>query len=45
MLTPMDWADASLEPIPKKEDIGSCINWRGILLLDVVGKVVTPGES
>ena len=37
---PSDWRDAILEPIPKKGDLSSCDNWRGISLLDVVGKVV-----
>ena len=27
-------------PIPKKDDLTSCDNWRGICLLDIVGKVV-----
>ena len=30
--------DAILVPIPKKGDISSCDNWRGISLLDVVGE-------
>lgn len=33
---PKDWADAMLVPIPKKGDL---CKWRGITLLDVVGKV------
>ena len=38
---PRDWCDAILVPIPKKGDLSSCDNyWRGISLLDVVGKVV-----
>ena len=37
---PSDWADAVLIPIPKKGDLTRCDNWRGISLLDVVGKVV-----
>ena len=37
---PTDWCDAVLVPIPKKGDLSSCDNWRGIALLDVVGKVV-----
>ena len=37
---PTDWCDAGLVPIPKKGDLSSCDNWRGIALLDVVGKVV-----
>ena len=27
-------------PIPKKGDLSNCDNWRGISLLDVVGKVI-----
>ncbi|XP_065192620.1 uncharacterized protein LOC135823705 [Sycon ciliatum] len=34
---PQDWSDAILVPIPKKGDLGSCDNWRGISLLDVAG--------
>ena len=37
---PQDWVDAVLIPIPKKGDLCNCDNWRGIALLDVVGKVV-----
>ena len=37
---PQDWVDAILIPIPKKGDLRSCDNWRGIALLDVVGKAV-----
>ena len=37
---PQDWTDAILVPIPKKGDLTRCENWRGIALLDVVGKVV-----
>ena len=37
---PADWSDAVLIPIPKKGDLSQCDNWRGIALLDVVGKVV-----
>ena len=37
---PSDWCDAVLVPIPKKGDLSKCDNWRGIALLDVVGKVV-----
>ena len=37
--TPTDWRDALLVPIPKKGDLSRCDNWRGISLLDVVGKV------
>ena len=34
-----EWRDALLVPVPKKEDLSSCDNWRGISLLDVVGKL------
>ena len=34
---PSDWTNAILIPIPKKGDLSSCYNWRGISLLDVVG--------
>ena len=34
-----DWKDAEIVPIPKKGDLKHCDNWRGISLLDVVGKV------
>ena len=37
---PQEWADAILIPIPKKGNLQSCDNWRGIALLDVVGKLV-----
>ena len=37
---PQEWADATLIPIPKKGNLSDCNNWRGIVLLDVVGKVV-----
>ena len=37
---PTDWRDAIIVPIPKKGDLTSCDNWRGIVLLDVVGKVL-----
>ena len=36
---PQDWSNAVLVPIPKKGDLTKCDNWRGISLLDVVGKV------
>ena len=32
--------DAIIVPIPKKGNLHCCDNWRGIALLDVVGKVV-----
>ena len=37
---PRDWVNAVLIPIPKKGDLHNCDNWRGIALLDVVGKVM-----
>ena len=37
--SPQDWSDAVLVPIPKKGDLTKCNNWRGISLLNVVGKV------
>ena len=36
---PQDWRDALLVPIPKKGDLSRCDNWRGIALLEVVGKL------
>ena len=36
---PHEWVDAILIPIPKKGNLHCCNNWRGIALLDVVGKV------
>ena len=35
-----DWQDALVVPIPKKGDLRCCDNWRGISLLDVVGKIL-----
>jgi hypothetical protein len=35
---PKEWADSVLIPIPKKGDLSSCDNWRGISLY-VVEKV------
>ena len=37
---PQAWRDAELVPAPKKGDLSVWDNWRGIALLDVVGKVV-----
>ena len=34
-----DWQDAEVVPISPKSDLKKCDNWRGISLLDVVGKV------
>ena len=36
---PQQWVDAILVPVPKKGELSLCDNWRGISLLDVVGKV------
>ena len=36
---PEEWRDAILIPIPKKGDLSHCDNWRGISLLDTVGKL------
>ena len=38
---PHEWADAILIPIPKKRNLRSSDNWRGIALLDIVGKLAT----
>ena len=32
--------DATLVPVPKKGDLSECDTWRGVSLLDVVGKVL-----
>ena len=37
---PAEWRNAVLVPIPKKGDLSRFDNWRGISLLDVVGKLV-----
>ena len=37
---PQEWVDVILVPISKKENLHCCDNWRGIALLDVVGKLV-----
>ena len=34
-----DWKNAEIVPIPKKGNMKVCDNWRGINLLDVVGKL------
>ena len=34
------WQDAVVVPVPKKGDLRHCDNWRGISLLDVVGKIM-----
>ena len=36
---PKEWVDAVIVAIPKKGDLSVCDNWRGISLLDVMGKV------
>ncbi len=35
---PTQWRDAEMIPLPKKGDLTSCDNWRGISLLAVAGK-------
>ena len=37
---PSDWCNAVIVPIPKKGDILECDNWRGISMLEVVGKIL-----
>ena len=37
---PSEWCDAVLVPITGEGDLGMCDNWRGIALLNEVGKVV-----
>ena len=34
-----EWRESEIVPIPKKGDLSSCDNWRGISLLDVVWKL------
>ena len=34
-----DWKDSEVVSVPKKGDSQNCDNWRGISLLDVVGKL------
>lgn len=36
---PAKWCDTLLVPVPKKGDLSLCDNWRGISLLDVMGKL------
>ena len=36
---PSEWRDALLVPVSKKGDLSCCYNWRGISLLDVMGKL------
>ena len=36
---PQDWVNTEIIPIPKKGELSSCDNWRGIALLDVVGNM------
>ena len=35
-----EWRDALVVPVPKRGDLNVCDNWRGISLLDVVGKLL-----
>ena len=36
---PKKWVDADIVVIPKKGDLSDCDSWKGVRLLDVVGKV------
>ena len=36
-----EWRGALLAPVFKKGDLSCCDNWRGISLLDVMGKLFT----
>jgi len=36
---PVEWRDATLVPVLKRRDLSECDNWRGISLLDVMGKL------
>ena len=38
---PEDWKKGHLVKLPKKGDLSSCVNWRGIMLLSIPGKVLT----
>uniref|UniRef100_A0A3Q3JGH9 Uncharacterized protein n=1 Tax=Monopterus albus TaxID=43700 RepID=A0A3Q3JGH9_MONAL len=38
---PADWKKGHMVKPPKKGDLGSCKNWRGIMLLSVPSKVLT----
>ena len=38
---PEDWKKGHLVKLPKKGDLSSCNNWRGIMLLSIPGKVLT----
>ena len=38
---PEDWKKGHLVKLPKKLDLSSCGNWRGIILLSIPGKVLT----
>jgi len=36
---PADWSQGVIVPVPKKESLSDCNNWRGITLVSVPGKV------
>ena len=38
---PADWKRGHLVKLPKKGDLSSCNNWRGIMLLSIPGKVLS----
>ena len=37
---PNDWKEGLLIKLPKKGDLSLCKNWRGIMLLSMVGKIL-----
>ena len=39
---PTDWKVGIVEPLPKKGDLTSCTNWRGISLLSIQEKSWQP---
>ena len=38
---PEDWKKGHMVKLPKKGDMSSCNNWRGIMLLSIPGKLLT----
>ena len=38
---PEDWKKGHMVKLPKKGDMSSCNNWRGVMLLSIPGKVLT----
>ena len=37
---PMDWKHGLIIKLPKKGDLTECSNWRGITLLNIIGKIL-----